>query len=110
MCIKIYSYSRIGTNENNMKIRVWIVLWTIIRKARNHCQDIDNCGDEDHCQYHLGIDHCQTGNRCQDREHCQNGNEHVDRSRPVVCPKMHQFNHIMIITCNVNNIYIHNVE
>ena len=38
------------------------VLWTIIRKARNHCQDIDNCGDEDHCRYHLGIDHCQTGN------------------------------------------------
>ena len=60
MCIKIYLYSRIGTNGNNMKIRVWIVLWTIIRKARNHCQDIDNCGDEDHCQYHLGIDHCQT--------------------------------------------------
>ena len=34
---------------------------TIIRKARNHCQDVDNCGDEDHCRYHLGIDHCQTG-------------------------------------------------
>ena len=34
-----------------------------------------NCGDEDHCQYHLGIDHCQTGNCCQDREHCQNGND-----------------------------------
>ena len=50
-----------------MKIRVWTVLWSIIRKARNHCQDVDNCGDEDHCQYHLGIDHCQTGNRCQDR-------------------------------------------
>ena len=49
------------------------MLWTIIRKARNHCQDVDNTGDEDHCQYHLGIDHCQ------DREHCQNGNEHVDR-------------------------------
>ena len=45
------------------------VLWTIIRKARNHCQDVDNCGDEDHCQYHLGIDHCQTGNHCQDREY-----------------------------------------
>ena len=45
--------------ENNMKIRVWTVLWTIIRKARNHCQDVDNCRDEDHCQYHLGIDHCQ---------------------------------------------------
>ena len=56
-----------------MKIRVWTVLWTIIRKASNHCQDVDNCGDEDHCQYHLGIDHCQ------DREHCQNGNEHADR-------------------------------
>ena len=64
------------------------MLWTIIRKARNHCQDVDNCGDEDHCQYHLridhcqyhlGIDHCQTGNHCQDREHCQNGNEHADR-------------------------------
>ena len=36
----------------------------IIRKARNHCQDVDKRGDEDHCQ---------TGN------HCQNGNEHSDR-------------------------------
>ena len=26
--------------ENNMKIRVWTVLWTIIRKAKNHCQDV----------------------------------------------------------------------
>ena len=43
------------------------------RKARHHCQDVDNCGDEDHCQ---------TGNCCQDREHCQNGNEHV------VCPEV----------------------
>ena len=43
------------------------MLWTIIIKAR---KDVDNCGDEDHCQ---------TGNRCQDREHCQNGNEHADR-------------------------------
>ena len=59
--------------------RVWTVWWTIIRKARNQCQDVDNCGDEDHCRYHLGIDHCQTGNRCQDREHCQNGNEHADQ-------------------------------
>ena len=41
-----------------MIIRVWNVLWTIIRKAINHCQDVDNCGDEDHYQYHLGIDHC----------------------------------------------------
>ena len=31
------------------------MLWTIIRKARNHCQYVDNCGDEDHCRYHLGI-------------------------------------------------------
>ena len=54
ICIKFYSYSRIGTNENNMKIKMWTLLWTIIRKARNHCQDVDNCGDEDHCQYHLG--------------------------------------------------------
>ena len=52
------------------------MLWTIICKARNHYQDVDNCGDEDHCQYHLGIDHCLTGNCCQDRGHCQNGNEH----------------------------------
>ena len=50
---------------------------TIIRKARNHCQDVDNCGDED--QYHLGIDHSQTGNHCQDREHCQNGKRHADQ-------------------------------
>ena len=35
------------------------MLWTIIRKARNHCQDVDNCGDEDHCRYHLGIVHCR---------------------------------------------------
>ena len=26
ICIKFYSYSRIGTNENNMKIRVWTVV------------------------------------------------------------------------------------
>ena len=55
------------------------MLSTIIRTARNHCQDVDNCGDEDHCQYLLGIDHCQTGNCCQDREHCQNGNENADQ-------------------------------
>ena len=64
-----------------MNKRVDCVVDYIIRKARNHCQDVlvDNCGDEDHCQYHLGIDHCQTGNCCQDREHCQNGNEHADQ-------------------------------
>ena len=67
----MYSYSRIGTNDNNIKIRVW----TIIIKARNHCQDVDKRGDEDH----FGIDHCGTGNHCWDREHCQNGNEHSDR-------------------------------
>ena len=66
-------------NENSMKIRVLTVLWTIIKKARNHSHDVGNCGDEDHCQYHLGIDHCQTGNHCQDREVCQNGNENADR-------------------------------
>ena len=58
------------------------MLWTIIRKARNHCQDVDNrettVGMKT-THYHLGIDHCQTGNCCQDREHCQNGNEHADR-------------------------------
>ena len=64
ICIIFYSYSTIGTNENNTKIRMWtVVLLTTIRKARNHCQDVDHCRDEDHCQYHLGID------RCQDREH-----------------------------------------
>ena len=67
-----------------MNIRM-TVLWTIIIKAINHCQDVDKHGDEDHCQYHFGIDHCQTGNHCptgnhcQDREHCRNGNEHSDR-------------------------------
>ena len=35
---KIVLVQQVGTNENNMKIRVW----TIIRKARNHCQDVDN--------------------------------------------------------------------
>ena len=55
-----------------MKTSMWTVLWTTIRKAGNHCQDVD------HCQYHLGIDHCQTGNRCQDREQYQNENEYAD--------------------------------
>ena len=31
------------------------MLWTTIRKTRNHCQGVDNCRDEDHCQYHLGM-------------------------------------------------------
>ena len=78
-----------------MKVRVW----TIIRKARNHCQDVDKRGDEDHCQdvdkrgdedhcqyhfgidhcqYHFGIDHCQTGNPVR-IESTLNGNEHSDR-------------------------------
>ena len=40
---------------------------------------VDNCQDEDNCQYHLGIDHSQDGNRCQDiRDPSQNGNEHAD--------------------------------
>ena len=76
----LYSYSR----KNNMKIRTWtVVLLTTIRKARNHCQDVN------HCQYHVGIDHCQTGNCCQDREHCQNGNEHADdQDQSMVCPEI----------------------
>ena len=73
-----YSYSRIDTDENNMKIKMWTVLLTTTRKARNHCQDVDHSQYEDNCQYHLGIDHCQDKNCCQDREHCQNGNEHAD--------------------------------
>ena len=32
-----------------MKIRMWALLLTTIRKARNHFQD------EDHCQYHLHL-------------------------------------------------------
>ena len=59
-------YSRIGTDENNMKIKMWIMLLTTIKKARSHCQDVD------HCPYHLGRDHCHDGNRCQD------GNEYAD--------------------------------
>ena len=39
---------------------LWTVLWATIRKARNHCQDIDNCRDVDNCR---DEDHCQTGNR-----------------------------------------------
>ena len=70
-----------------MTIRMWTVLWTTIRKARNHCQDVDHCRDEDHCQYHLGIDHCQTGNHCRDREHCQNGNEHADDQNQLFLSK-----------------------
>ena len=72
ICIHFYSYSKIDTDENNVKIKLWTVLLTTIRKARNHCQD------EDHCQYYLGIDHCQDRNRCQDRDPSQNGNEHAD--------------------------------
>ena len=80
-----------------MNKRVDSVVDYIIRKARNHCQGVlvHNCGDEDHCQYHLGIDHCQTGNHCQDAlvdncgdedhcqyhlgiDHCQTGNHCQD--------------------------------
>ena len=56
------------------------MLCIIIRKARNHCQDVDNCEDEDHCQYHLGIDHCPTGNRWQDKR-ALSGNEHADQDQ-----------------------------
>ena len=78
ICIHFYSYSRISTDENNMKIKMWTVLLTTTRKARNHCQDVDYCQDEDNCQYALGIFHCQDGNRYQDRDPSQNGNEHAD--------------------------------
>ena len=44
ICINFYSYSRIGTDENKMKIKnVDRVLLTTIRKAKNHCQDVDHC-------------------------------------------------------------------
>ena len=49
ICIHFYSYSRIDTDENNIKM--WTVLLTTIRKARNHCQDVDHCQDEDNCHY-----------------------------------------------------------
>ena len=58
-------------------------------------------------QYHLEIDHCRTGNGCQDREHCQEW-KWACRSMIKISGLpwnilMHQFNHIMMITCNVNN-------
>ena len=46
ICINFYSYSRIGTDENKMKIKnvdCQCVLLSTIRKARNHCQDVDHC-------------------------------------------------------------------
>ena len=50
ICIFFYSYNRrIGTDENNMKIKMWSVLLTTIGKARNHYQDVDHCHDEGHC-------------------------------------------------------------
>ena len=55
--LHVHKHHKTGTDENNMKIKMWTVLLTTIRKARNHCQD------EDHCQYHLGIDY-----DCQDRD------------------------------------------
>ena len=82
----------IGTNEN---IRMLTVVLTTIKR-------LETTQDQDHCQYHLGIDHCHTRNRCQDREYCQNGNEHADDQDQWSALKyklMHQFNHIMIITC-----------
>ena len=93
------------------------MLWSIIRKARNHCQDVDNCGDEDHCQYHLGIDHCQTGNHCQDREHCQNGNVHADvhaddqdQWSTLKYSYCSYHDHKLAILIILAHEYIHNVE
>ena len=57
----------IGTDENNMKIKMCTVLLTTIREARNYSQDVN------YCQYHLGIDHCQDGNCYQDRDRCYIG-------------------------------------
>ena len=93
----------IGSNENNMKIRMWTVLLTTIRKARSNCQDVDYCRDEEHCQYHLGIDHCQTGNGYQDREHCQNGNEHANDQDQWSAQKLAMFTLLA-------QEYIHDVE
>ena len=69
ICINFYSYSRIGTDENKN------VDCVVLRKARNHCEDVDNC------QYHLGIDHSQ------DRDPSQNGNEHTDYQDQWSSPK-----------------------
>ena len=51
----------------NKRKRVDCVVDYIIRKARNHCQDVlvDNCGDEDHCQDVL-VDNCGDEDHCQD--------------------------------------------
>ena len=49
------------------------------RKARNHCQDVDNCGDEDHCQYHLGITTVGLETAVGIESTVRNGNEHADR-------------------------------
>ena len=59
------------------------VLWTIIRKARNHCQDVDDCGDEDHCQYHLGIDHCPLETAVRIESTVRNVNEHADDNQDL---------------------------
>ena len=60
-----------------MKIKdVDCVLLTTNRKARNDCQDVEHCQEDN--WYHLGIDHYQDGNRCRDRVPSQNGNEHAD--------------------------------
>ena len=32
------------------------MLWTIIRKASNHCQDVDKRGDEDHGETTVGLE------------------------------------------------------
>ena len=37
--IHFYSYSMLGTDENNTKIKMLTVLLTTIKKARKHCQD-----------------------------------------------------------------------
>ena len=69
--IKFYSYSRIGTNENNMKIRMCGLC--VDRKARNHCQDVDNCGDPKTTVSTT----LETAVRIEST--VRNGNEHADR-------------------------------
>ena len=64
ICINFYSYSRIGTDENNkIKKKVDCVLLTTIRKIRNHCQDVDHCTTIR-----------KASNDCLDVEHCQEDN------------------------------------
>ena len=108
---------------------MWTVLLTTIRKARNHCQDVDHCTtirkgrndcqdveccQEDNWYYHLGIDHCQDENRCQDRDPSQNGNEHADdQDQWSTLKKNYCINDHKLTQCLITILaheYIHDVE